>query len=570
MPYRRYAPAWLLAAALLLLVAIAPSKGIPRGSAAEFAPFNPGSTSAGPLGTGGVGGAPGAPGTVGPGGTQAGGSAGGSGPTAGGSTGGSGTRGTGGGGSTGSVGGPGGAAGDTAHCVGGKQFALAGFNATPPCQPAFAGGSNGGATYKGVTADTVEVVYYQVKPNPAVQAAFGSAGVIPTDAQLADYLKAVTVFINKRYELWGRKIRIDVYQSPSCQGSPPSDDCFRQDARAVIAKHSPFIVLFPQNGTTPGFQDELSKAGVINFGGLGLPSDFNTSRRPFRYDYTMDGDTQVAFAAEQYCKRLANNKAVFAGDATLRGTVRKAEILVPDSEQTVATAQRLQAKINACDKNGAVIKSYSQDTSQAASQSTTLASQAKQSGITTFLWLTDPVTPIFLTPQMTSQNYFPENVILGANYLDFDPLAQLYDGRQWANAFGLGNLAESQALKTKDGYAAYRDGGGTADLYVSADGAQSYLSIVAAGLQQAGARLDPGTFERGMLTLPAYGGDRSHTLVKFGAGDYTGQSDVRTTYWDANATSPENGKRGAYKPLDGGRRFGLGALPSTRYALPGR
>ena len=68
-------------------------------------------------------------------------------------------------------------------------------------------------------------------------------------------------------------------------------------------------------------------------------------------------------------------------------------------------------------------------------------------------------------------------------------------------------------------------------MFISADGTQSYFSVLAAGLQQAGAKLDPGTFERGLLTLPAFGGDRLHTKVQYGAGDYTGQADVRMTYW---------------------------------------
>lgn len=565
MPYRRYAPAWLLASTLLLLVAIAPSRGAQPGAGSSFAPFDAASGAAAVPGTAGDPLTPGSAGTAAaaaPGTT-----AGAPGSTGGGATGSQTGVSAGSGAAPGTA--PAGAAGgDTSHCRDGKQFALAGFVAAPPCQPTFTGGDNGGATYPGVTKTSISVVYYRVKQNAAVQGALGSTGVQPTPAQLDAFLTAEAAFISKRYELWGRKLEIAVYESPSCQASPPSDDCFRQDARALIAKHKPFAVIFPQNGTTPGFQDELSKAGVVNFGGLGLPGSFNTSRRPFRYDHTMDGDTQATLTGEFYCKRLANAKAAYAGDAALRGQARKALILVPDSEFTVAAAQRLQSVINRCDKVGATIKTYAQDTSQAASQSTTLASQAKQSGITTILWFTDPVLPIFLTPQMTSQNFFPENVTVGTNFLDYDPLAQLYDQQQWANAFGLGNLAESQDPKKQDAYAAYRDGGGSGEPYISADGAQGYFSILAAGIQQAGARLDPGTFERGVLTLPAYGGDRFHSRIDFGPGDYTGQSDARVTYWDPDATSPINGERGAYVPLDGGRRYGVGQFPTSALQVP--
>ena len=69
-----------------------------------------------------------------------------------------------------------------------------------------------------------------------------------------------------------------------------------------------------------------------------------------------------------------------------------------------------------------------------------------------------------------------------------------------------------------------------------------------------GANLNPGTFEHAMLTLPSWGGDRYHSLIKFGAGDYTGVSDARLVYWDPNKTSPVDGKRGTYVALHNGAR----------------
>src|SRR4051812_27627591 len=114
----RYAPALILAAALLLLVVIAPSRGPQSSGAAAFAPFTPGPTaSALPSG---------APESPLPGVTASGGA---SGPvvvpgaTA----------------SAGATSEPGAlAAGDTTHCRAGKQFAVPNFIAAPPCQPHFA------------------------------------------------------------------------------------------------------------------------------------------------------------------------------------------------------------------------------------------------------------------------------------------------------------------------------------------------------------------------------------------------------------------------------------------------
>jgi hypothetical protein len=99
---------------------------------------------------------------------------------------------------------------------------------------------------------------------------------------------------------------------------------------------------------------------------------------------------------------------------------------------------------------------------------------------------------------------------------------------------------------------------------------QGDLSVLAAGLQQAGPTLNPATFQRAVLTLPAWGGSRYHALVKYGAGDYTGVSDVRRIYWDPSRRSPVDGKPGTYVALDNGRRYTIGQLPSGTFTIPGR
>jgi hypothetical protein len=561
-PFRRYAPALIVAAALLLLVIVAPSRGNTGSGLTAYPAFSstsgpttPGTTASNSAGgkngakSGVQGGTGSGQGTTGPSGTTSGSQSGGgtqSGATSGGSS------------------------GSTAHCVGSKQFAVSGFVAAPPCQPTFAG-NNGGATYKGVTSSQIEIVYYQPKQSLALKAILGPAGLAPSVGQVNDYLARVTQFVNSRYELWGRQIHIDDYVSPSCQASPPSDDCFRQDAQTVAAKYHPFAVLYPRNLTAPGFQEELSHLGIVNFGGAGLPASFDTSQRPYHYDNDMDGDTQAELTGEWYCKELANRKATYAGSASLRAKARTAEILVEDTPEHVAAAQHLASIINNCDHGGgAIIKTFSPDTSQAVIQTTTLASQAKQSGITTLLYFTDPVLPVFLTKQLTDQNYYPENVLVGSGYLDFDPLGQLYDKKQWADAFGLGDLGDMGSPSVYDAGAVYRATHGSQQEFNGADNIQSFFSELCAGLQQAGADLNPGTFEHAMLTLPSWGGTRYHSLIKYGPGDYTGVSDARLVYWDPTRRSPVNGKAGTYVALNGGKRYTLGQFPSQTFTIPGR
>jgi hypothetical protein len=461
-------------------------------------------------------------------------------------------------------------AGSTAHCAGDRQFSVPGFAAAPPCQPTFSG-SNGGETAPGVTATTIEIVYYQPKTNLALNAILGPAGLQPSVAQVNDYISRATQFINARYELWGRKIHVDDYVSPSCQASPPSDACYRQDAQTIVAKYHPFAVLYPRNITGPGFQSELSHLKVTNLGGLNMPLSFSTSQAPYHFDYDMDGDTQAELTGEWYCRQLANRKASYAGEADLRNKPRSAEVLTEDTPEHVEAAQRLAATINRCDHGGgATVKAYSPDTGQAVVQSTTLASQAKQNGITTLLYFTDPVFPVYLTPQLTSQNYFPENVVVGSAYMDFDGLAQLYNKQQWRNAFGMGDLPDMAALSSYDSGAVYRSTHGSQGPFTSAANIQGYFTVLGSGLQQAGPDLTAVNFERGVLSLPPSGGTRFHSLIKFGSNDFTGVSDARIMFWDPSRRSPANGKAGSYVALDNGRRYTLGQVPSHTFKIPGR
>jgi hypothetical protein len=554
-PIRRYAPALIVAAALLLLIIVAPSKG-PSSSTVSYAGGAPG-TVASSVASPPAGVVPTTTASAAPGGGK---DAHGTGPTTGTTT--APTP-----GSTASGTPP---SGSTAHCVGGRQFSVPGFASAPPCQPTFSG-SNGGATASGVTASTIEIVYYQPKTSLALNAILGPAGLAPSVAQVNDYIARATEFINARYELWGRKIHVDDYVSQSCQASPPSDSCFRQDAQALVAKYHPFAVIFPRNITAPGFQAELSQLHVTNLGGMNMPQSFSTSQAPYHFDYDMDGDTQAELTGEWYCKELANRDAVYAGEASLRDKPRSAEILTEDTPEHLQVAEHLAAIINACDHGGgATVKAYSPDTGEAVVQSTTLASQAKQTGITTLLYFTDPVFPVYLTPQLTAQGYYPENVVVGSAYLDFDALAQLYNAAQWKDAFGLGDLPNMAPIGDYDSGAVYRTTHGTQPPFISAANIQGFFTVLAAGLQQAGRDLTPVNFESGVLSLPPVGGSPNHALIKFGTDDFTGVSDARMIFWDPARHSPVNGKAGTYVPIEGGKRYTLGQMPTRTFVIPGR
>src|SRR5438094_744975 len=161
-----YAPFIALAVVQALLVVSAPSRGPNRTASAGGASVAGGS--AAPTGAGARAAALTGSATAVPGATSAG-SAGRAGATPSGG-GAAGTPGAAGGTSAGAgsvAPGAAVAAGDTSHCVGGRQFALPHFHYAPPCVAKFSG-NNGGATYQGVTATSIKVVNFFSAANEQV------------------------------------------------------------------------------------------------------------------------------------------------------------------------------------------------------------------------------------------------------------------------------------------------------------------------------------------------------------------------------------------------------------------
>ena len=86
------------------------------------------------------------------------------------------------------------------------------------------------------------------------------------------------------------------------------------------------------------------------------------------------------------------------------------------------------------------------------------------------------------------------------------------------------------------------------------------MYMLAIGLQGAGPEPHAGDLRAGHVRLPA----RSSAPPACGGsvrGDYTPTNDVREIYWDPNAISTYNGKKGAYLGTEHGQRYRHGADP---------
>jgi hypothetical protein len=556
---RRYAPFALLVATQMVLVLVAPSHGSGGGTqlGGQFQ-GGPAAQSGGTVAPGVNGSVSGAPGTTGvpgaPGGTGTTTGSVGSGATTGGSTNGTATL----------------ASGTTA----GGQLCVTGLTEHLPCVPKWAGGNNGGATWAGVTDKQVTIVMYRPKDNAAVNAILQSTGTYTPPSAEQQMIGVVGDWINKHFQLYNRKIKF-IWTQGSCDIAPPVDSCFRGDADNLVSQYHPFAVFWTGDTNESAFMDELSRKGVVNWGGWAFTDQFAQSLRPYHYDVFMGGDTQADITGRWICQRLANRPPKYAGDATIKAQpVRKFAVTYPNTAMTTPAAKRLENIIKGCDKNHFVYDSpYSSDTSTAAQQATTNTAQTKNAGVTSVIWFSDPIAPAYGTKAQASQNWFPEEVIAGEGLLDYDALAQAYDQTEWAHAFGPSDIAEQYPINDSDAGLIWKAEGQSGSPNQNANLMTSYMLSVAGGVMAAGPKLTPLTYEYGMLTQPAYDSwEQWHNphleYIKYGKGDYTAISDIREVWYNPSQTSPTNNRPGAYVAMNGGRRYQLSNIPSGDPGFP--
>jgi hypothetical protein len=477
----------------------------------------------------------------------------------------------GGGGASGGSGGGSGGGGDTSHCKNGKQHDVV-YHA-PPCKPKFSG-DNGGATYQGVTADEVRIVFFRERKNPHVAALLNQEGLARTDAEEEAYLKAAEEFVNKRYEFYGRKVRFILHHAQECPETPPDVPACRREARRIVDQHKPFMVLWPVP-LYPDVFDEFAKRQVIAVGGWHFDKRYFADRRPFRYDIFMDGTSTVEMLGEFYCKKMARKNASHSG-RVIHPTIgardevpRRLGIISPEGDAFNGPVQRLSQIVAGCDRQAPVVARYQSDIERAQSQSASNIQQMINGNVTTVVCICDPIAPIFRASAMTQQNYYPENLLAGSGLLDYDKLGRLYDPAQWAHAFGPGHIQVYPRFADSDAVKVWRDVGRSGEPCQGCNLPWVYYSFAASAVQNAGPNLTPQTVERGMLSAPPSGGWQQTggrddiVLFRFGRGDYTGVSDAREVYWDSSATSRLDGRPGAYVALNKGRRYTKGQFDGS-------
>jgi len=405
-------------------------------------------------------------------------------------------------------------------------------------------GSNGGDTTRGVDATTIKVAFRETN-DPGFQqtlAQIGGAQFQDTPADVERTINGLADYFNKHFQFYGRKIKFEFYKGQGSQTNELLGGGQQEAGADALHVAGDMKAFADMSATTEPYGDALSRQKVVNFGEPYLSGKWFADRAPYAWSVATDC-TQVSDAsAEIAVKQMLGKKAQFAGPQYQNST-RKLAILAPDNPWYQECVDNAQSIFKAAGFGKQESIPYQLNLSTLSSQAASIVSKLKADGVTTVACGCDPIFPVYLTQKADEQNYFPEWSVIGVALTDQDIVGQLFDQKEWSHAIGVTYLGKTIPYQATLGYAAYKSvRSDEPATVVNLIYAQMYM--LALGIQLAGPDLTPQNFQKGMQSYP--GGTGEFGTWGFPPGHFTPTLDGAEIYWDPNATSPYNGKQGAY------------------------
>jgi hypothetical protein len=443
----------------------------------------------------------------------------------------------------------------------------------PPCMPGVA--SNGGATYQGVTADTITVAVYINRLNPAAQALLTASGFNDSDEDMKATYRSYVDYFEHHYQTWGRKVKL-VFVDPS--GEDDDDAAARADAIRVATE----IKAFASWGgpiATNAYADELAARKVLCICTVSQPIEYYTARAPYVISTLMSSTQGYTHRAEYVGKRLAGRPAAYAGDVFLAQQPRKFGLLYYETaEQSYRTGveffERELSRYGVPLAEKLAFTGANIDPAATQEQARTMIARLKEAGVTSVIFAGDPLSPVFFTQEATRQRYSPEWVLTGSAFTDTSFFARTYDQTQWAHAFGLSFLPARLPMEQGDSYRVHVWHHGSPPPAEAAHGLiYSVPWTFYTGLHLGGPALTPESIRDGLFRFPPTGrGSLTNVHVSFGRhgvwsfDDYLANDDATEVWWDGTAAGEDevgNSGLGMYRYVEGGRRYLPGQHPTT-------
>ncbi len=440
----------------------------------------------------------------------------------------------------------------------------------PECYAPFEG-DNGGATSRGVTADSIKVVLYQGPDDDFIIDYLSDAvAVDDTNAESEQTARDMLGMFEDFYELYGRSIDFETYVST---GLANDEVTARADAVRIAEDFEPFVVLGGP-ALTSAFADELSAREVLCVGCGGETEQWYADRDPYNWSLAISGQQARAHGREFIAKQLIGGNAEFAGDEAFQGQPRVfGHVFIQSTPASQTVADEFAGGLREDGATVAEVLPYTLDPTTLPAQASQIIGKLKASGVTTVVLASDGIAPRDLTNEATAQEYFPEWVIVAPALSDLTAFGRTYDQEQWAHAFGVTHGAVPITPENDGFYALYQwYMGKEAPAKDTIGLLMPNFTLFFANVQATGPNLTPQTWRDALFagagTTPAL----TQPLLTYGenAGfwdrpDYNGVDDATLIWWDPAATGPDEIRKegtGMWAFVDGGRRYLPGEWPS--------
>ncbi|HVE76017.1 MAG TPA: hypothetical protein VND22_04515 [Actinomycetota bacterium] len=429
---------------------------------------------------------------------------------------------------------------------------------SPPCVPYWSG-ENGGETSRGVTANEIIVAL------PFVF--FEDLGAI---RDLANH-------VNKRYELYGRKIVLKEYTPRGNISSHPNIEQEHADAQQVDQEIGAFASLSTglRWGQEHHYYDELARRKILSVAhGAGgqLTEERLKEFAPYQWAVLPGMDTMLRNYAEFVCNGLAKKPPRFAGAKEQLETERVFGLIY--QRTTDGNTPDISPLEDGLDRCGVTLKVKLEDNPSADTgrNAGNLMIQMSGEGVTSIICLCQcNDVRDHMMPASSGQGYFPEWLLSTYINNDVDNCHRTSPPDQSRSIIGLtfGNkhlLREDMpwywALKEVN--SSYNPGEGS---YYHLSARYASLLLLASGIQMAGPNLTPETFAAALqkTRFPNPGAGLApyyQARVGFEGGKHTMIGDAGMFWYDAAAQSAiEPSQVGAVCFVDLGLRYRLGRWP---------
>lgn len=435
---------------------------------------------------------------------------------------------------------------------GARQFPYSRY--APMCVAAFHG-SDGGVTSPGVTATTITLVYRNRSSgeSAAVTAATGAAEG-GTDAQYVSDMHTYIRWFNSIFELYGRKVVLKAFNG---QGDyleeDQGQDLAATQADAVTAKDMGAFadVSLPLGSSTEPYEEDLAREGIISLGSIYMPQSWFAQFAPYVYSAAFPTGTQAgAYTVDMVCNRMAGMPAVFSGSTLMQKQKRVFGLITPENPIYMQNGDQIQNGLSGCGVKVAKRADYAIDIPDYQQEATNIVAQMKAAGVTTILCGCDPLFPIFATDAANAEDYYPEWVMRGFD----DPLARLPSSQQMSHA--IANEGTEPAKASTEAYQNFEradPGGQPAEIYFQLP--YVMLLFLFDALQDAGPDLTPQTFQKAVFSMPSSLPGGQFGPWASAAGKYSPFTATQVGWWDPDAVSGADGKKGAWQSCDGGQWF---------------